>query len=158
MFCAFTLLTACASAPPIDMAGADAALTPKQALANIDAARGRRVAWGGVIVNTRNLKETTEIEVLGYPLDKSGRPEIGDAAQARFLLEQAGYLEAADYGAGRLVSAVGTVTGTRQGLVGEAPYTYVVLQVDQLHLWPANEAGRTDSNVHFGIGIGVIIH
>jgi outer membrane lipoprotein len=155
-FCLSLLLTACASTPPLDMAGSDLTLTPGQAIANIDAARGQRVAWGGTIVSTRNLKETTEIEILGYPLNKSGRPEVGNAAQQRFVLVQPGYLESTDYRVGRLVSAVGTVTGMRDGRVGEAPYKYAVLRVDQLHLWPIDEAGQTNPNVRFGIGVGII--
>ena len=154
----YLLLSACATTPPIDMAGTDGTLTPSQAAANIDAARGRRVAWGGVIINTTNRQNITEIEVLGYPLDASARPDDTAAAQQRFLIERPGYLESADYRAGRLVSAVGEVTGTRAGKVGEAPYTYSVLKADQLYLWPSEEQRQSGSNVRFGIGIGIIVH
>lgn len=154
----FLLLSGCVTTPPIDTAGTDGTLTPSQAVTNIDAARGRRVAWGGVVINTTNRKETTEIEVLGYPLDNGGRPDSTTAAQQRFLLVRSGYLESADYRAGRLVSAVGTITETRTEKVGEAPYTYPVLRTDQLYLWPSEEQRQSDSNVRFGIGIGIILH
>lgn len=156
VLCITLLLAACATTPPIDLKGADIALTPGEAVANIDSARGRRVAWGGTIVQTRNFKDTTEIEVLGYPLDNSARPETDANARHRFLVVRAGYLESADYRSGRLVTAVGTVTGTRKGLVGEAAYVYPVLQAEELHLWPIDERRRTNPNVHFGIGVGVI--
>lgn len=151
-------LTACATTPPINLSGADSTLTPDAAVANIDSARGRRVAWGGTIVATHNLQNATEIEVLGYPLQKSAEPDLEANAQHRFLVVRKGYLESADYRAGRLVTAVGDVSGTRQGKVGEAPYAYPVLQADELYLWPIAEAGRGRSNVQFGIGIGVIVH
>lgn len=151
------LLVACATTPPIDTAGVDSTLTPDKALSNIDTARGQRVAWGGVVVNTKNLKDSTEIEVLGYPLAKDGRPNLRAAPQHRFLLVRQGYLESADYRNGRLVSAVGTVASTRKGMVGEAPYVYPVLQADEVYLWPLEEGrGSNNSNVHFGIGVGVI--
>lgn len=150
------LLAACASAPPLDISAVDPNLTPDRAVANIEAARGQRVAWGGVIINTRNLKDTTEIEVLGFPLDRSARPDTGANPQRRFLLVREGYLEPADYRNGRLISAVGTITGIREGKVGEAPYVYPVLQAEQLYLWPIDDRRRTDPRVHFGVGIGVI--
>lgn len=140
------------------MEGADTALTPEQAITNRDTSRGHRVAWGGTIITTRNLKETTEIEVLGYPLDSSGRPDLDKRPQHRFLVVRSGYLESADYRAGRLVSAVGVLTGFRNGSVGAAAYVYPLLQADELYLWPVGETGRRDSNVHFGIGLGVVIH
>jgi outer membrane lipoprotein len=138
------------------MTGVDAALTPTQAATRIDTAQGRRVAWGGSIINTTNRQNTTEIELLGYPLDSGGRPDSGATAQQRFVLVRPGYLESADYRAGRLISAVGTVVGTRAGKVGEAPYTYPVLQAEQLHLWPIEEPRESGSNVRFGIGVGII--
>lgn len=155
-FCLAIFLAACASTPPIEMAGVDPTLTPDRALSNVDAARGQRVGWGGAIVNTKNLKDATEIEVLGYPLAKDGRPDLRASPQHRFLLVRQGYLEAADYRNGRLVSAVGTVAGTRNGMVGEAPYVYPVLQADEIYLWPVEQERRDGSNVNFGIGVGVI--
>ena len=152
------LLAACATTPPINVAGTDAALTPTKAVTDIETARGRRVAWGGSIINTTNRPDTTEIELLGYPLDSGGRPDSAAAAQQRFLIVRSGYLESADYRAGRLISAAGTVAGTRAGKVGEAPYVYPVLLADQLYLWPIEEPRQPGSNVRFGIGIGIILH
>lgn len=158
LFCLCALLTACASTPPLKMEGADLTLRPGQAVASPETTRGRRVAWGGIVVATHNLKKTTEIEVLSYPLNGSGRPDTSARPEHRFLMVRSGYLEPTDYRAGRLLTAVGVLAGTRRGLVGEAAYVYPVLEADELYLWPVDEAGRRDSNVHFGIGIGVIIH
>jgi outer membrane lipoprotein len=146
------LLSGCAT-PSIPLQGTDKSLTPDSAVAAIDTARGQRAAWGGTIVNTRNLKDTTEIEVLGFPLGSDARPDPNATAQHRFLLLRAGYLEPADYRSGRLVSVVGAVEGTRDGTVGEAPYVYPVLQAEQVYLWPLDEGTRSGSNIHFGIGI-----
>ena len=157
LFIALVLFVAgCATAPPIDMANTDPSMTPDRAVADPDMARGQRVAWGGTVVNTRNLKEVTEIEVLGYSLAKNGRPEITGNPQRRFLLVHPGYLEPADYRSGRVVSVTGVVGSNRQGTVGEAPYVYPVLQAEQIYVWPINEEVRRNPNVNFGIGVGVI--
>ena len=150
------LASACATTPTFET-GDTAPITPNEAVADMDTARGSRVAWGGRIIDTRNLKDVTEIEVLGYPLDDSGRPDPGAAAQHRFLLVHPGYLESADYRPGRLVSAAGTITGTQEGMVGEAQYLYPTLAAERLYLWPTTEPRRPGSNVRFGVGVGVII-
>lgn len=146
------LIAACATTPPIDVASADPTLTPDRALVDIASARGRRVAWGGTVVGLRNLKDTTEVEVLGYPLESDARPDTAAAPQRRFLFVREGYLEEADYRSGRLVSAAGTVSEIREGKVGEAKYVYPVLQAEQVYLWPTYEEPR-GPNVQFGIGV-----
>jgi outer membrane lipoprotein len=148
-------LSACASAP-FDLTGVDTTLTPDDAMNNPPTLQGRRVMWGGMIVNTRNLQNTTEIEVLGYPLSSTGVVQNDRPAQRRFLLVKDGYLESADYSRGRYVTAVGTINGTRPGKVDEAPYVYPVLNAERLHLWPPEQARKTEPNVGFHFGIGVI--
>lgn len=150
----FALLGACASAPTLDLDGVNRDLTPARAAANIDAARGQRALWGGVIVASRNLKDATQIEVLGYPLNSSAEPKRNNPPQHRFLVMHPGYLETADYTEGRLISAVGTVTGTQDGKVGDARYVYPVLNASQLHLWPRDTQTRSsEPQIHFGVGV-----
>jgi outer membrane lipoprotein len=149
-------LSACATAP-FDLAGADMELTPSDVLKDSDNLRGRRVVWGGKIVNTRNLNNATEIEVLGYPLTSAARVDFEEPALRRFLLVENGYLESTDYRRGRYVSAVGTLDGLRNGKVDEAPYVYPVLRAERLHLWPVDELAQRP-RFGFNFGIGVIIH
>ena len=149
------LLAACASGPKFDDRGASKDLTPQQAAAAIDAARGKRVIWGGVVLATNNLKDSTQIEVLGYPLDRSYRPDDTAAPTARFLVVKPGYVETADYVAGRLISISGEVEGTRVGQIGEVSYTYPIVRPDNIYLWP-RQGREPDSRVHFGLGIGII--
>lgn len=94
--------------------------------------------------------------MLAYPLTRTGKPDRNRDPIRRFLLIHPGYLEPVDYAPGRMVSAVGEVTGTREGSVGETPYTYPVLAAARLHLWPPEATRRADPSVQFGVGIGVI--
>ena len=150
-------LSGCASSPKFDTTGVDKTLQPNTAASSPASSIGRRVQWGGVIVATRNLREQTQLEVLGYPLDRAGEPDTSGSPQGRFLLLQQGYLEPVDYAAGRRLTAVGTIARVEQGRVGEADYQYPVVNATQVHLWPRETPyQRRDSNVHFGIG--VILH
>lgn len=148
-----SLVGACAK-PKLDDTGINKSLTPASAVADIAAARGQTVRWGGVIISSTNLKDDTQLEVLAYPLDDDGRPR-GDAAPlGRFLAIRRGYLETLDYAPGRAVTLTGQVQETRENKVGDASYKYPVLAVDQARLW-SDERRRGDSRFHFGIGVGI---
>lgn len=110
--------------------------------------------WGGVIVDTQNLPERTELQVIAYPLGRSGRPNLDEAPMGRFIAVTPGYLETAEYHKGRQVTLSGKVSGIRQGSVGEAEYLFPIIETAEIQLWPleAGKAGRT--SIHFGIGTG----
>ena len=93
------------------------------------------------------------MEVLAYPLDANERPQTGSDAQGRFILEQAGFLDPASYAEGRLVTVVGTLSGTRAGRVGESGYDFPVVSARQVHLWPT-DGGTGGRGINFGIGVG----
>lgn len=153
MGAALLALSACAKDKPADD-GIDRALTPTRAAADIGTSRGQRVRWGGVIINATNLKDSTQLEVLAYPLDRDGRPRREENPLGRFLAFKDGYLETVDYAPGRLITLTGPVQDTRIRKLGEADYTYPILLADDLRLWN-NKAPREEPRFHFGIGVGV---
>jgi outer membrane lipoprotein len=152
---ALALLAGCATGPRYDTAGVATDLVPAEVSANPALHRGTQVIWGGLIVVTRNLADYTELEVLGYPLDRSQRPDAGRSPQGRFLVRTRGYLEEVDYAQGRRVTVTGTLGEHVDGLVGEAPYTYPLLQARDIHLWPV-DTRRDPGSPRFHIGVGVI--
>jgi len=147
------LLNACTTAPPLNTTGVDPSLTPQGVTANPRTALGKTVQWGGTILGTSNLQDRTQIEVLAYPLDSSGKPQSDSTPLGRFILEKSGYLEPATYKQGRLISVVGTVTGTRAGKIGEASYEHPLVEARDVYLWPETQ-DRGGSSVHFGFGVG----
>lgn len=150
------LLFGCTTAPKLDTAGVDQTVTPGSPIKEILAAQGRRVQWGGSIISSINLRDTTQIEVLGYPLEQSGRPATNQAELGRFLVLYDGYLETVDYAPGRLLTVVGTLVEIREGTVGKADYRYPLIAAEQLHLWPQEEAhDYRGPQFHFGIGVGI---
>ena len=150
---AFLVLTGCAT--PYDIGTADRQITPEETARNIAAVKNRMVAWGGVIATAKNLKDKTELEVVGYPLDANNRPDNDAKPIGRFFVTQSDYLETTDYAPGRLITVVGTVTETRTGTVGEAKYVYPVVTVNKLHLWSRYNGGRSEPSFHFGLGVGI---
>lgn len=158
---AFSLtLGACASAPFKESAleGAERSVTPAQVLSNPQGQQGKRVVWGGQVISSQNLAGMTELTILAYPLDtRTTLPETDKASLGRFIIQQNGYLETADYAPGRQVSVVGNISGVRQANIGEASYRYPVVQAQQLHLWPkeSENSNYRGSPFNFGVGIGI---
>lgn len=107
--------------------------------------------WGGVIVNSANIENGTQIEVLAYPLGSSQRPDPDRAPDGRFLIIDKRYLETLDYAPGRLLTVAGSFTGTRDGQIGATSYVYPVVQPEQLQLWP-KDSTRSEPQFHIGIG------
>jgi outer membrane lipoprotein len=144
------LLSGCGGSPPRSESGP----TPAEVVASGETRA--QVHWGGRIVAVTNLKDRTLIEVLGLPLDRSGRPRPQDAPQGRFLIEQAGFLDPHEYAADRLLAVEGRLDGFARGAVGEASYRYPVVLGEKLMLWPARgaEAQRgTAPRINFGVGV-----
>ncbi|MDH5570951.1 MAG: Slp family lipoprotein [Gammaproteobacteria bacterium] len=146
------ILLACSSAPKFDTSQVDRALTPKSVVADIKTAQGKTALWGGLILETKNLKQASQIEVLAYPLDSDGWPQSEREPLGRFIIHHSGFLEPATYAQGRTVTVLGVVSQTRSGKVGETDYTYPVINSTQLHLW-AKDSRQNRSRFHFGIGI-----
>ena len=149
-------LLASGCATPYDIGHADPRVTPVEAAQDVAGMLNHTVAWGGLIAAAKNLKDKSELEVVGYPLDSEHRPNHDAKPTGRFLVIQSGYLETADYAPGRLITVVGTVTETRGGTVGEAKYIYPVVVATKLQLWPKPSVERRDPGFHFGIGVGII--
>lgn len=145
------LISAC-TRPVFDPAGADLALTPEQAAGALSA-QGRRVIWGGEIVESRNLADSTELVVLALPLERSQRPDRDGKPLGRFIARYPGYLETVTFEPGRLVTVPGVIRGVEERPVGEAQYRYPVLEAEAVHLWPVRSGG--DVGVRFGVGIGI---
>ena len=154
-----TTVTGCASGP-IQIDGEPSELTVAQVRSQLgddkemSLPESGAVLWGGVVIKTENMSDATQIEVMGYPLDRRQRPMTSREAEGRFLVRHEGYLEPVDYAAGRLVTVLGTLSGVITGAVGEAEYRYPLLQSDEMHLW--NQVGPVrNPGITFGVGISL---
>lgn len=144
---------ACATTS-LDTKGVDRSITPARAKAS-DEHKGSKVLWGGMIIKTNVLKDSSQIEVLAYPVNENGVPKRSASAQGRFIIRKPGFLEPADYAQGKWLAVVGTVTDTAKGKVGEAEYIYPVINAEQLELIPDYSEGDQDPQFRFGVGIGI---
>ena len=112
----------------------DENLTFDRLLENPQEFIGRLVMFGGAIVETRALPEGTEIEVVQKKINFTGYPEAGDESGGRFIFFKKGFLEPEIYSKGRGITGVGKLKGTQMGKVGERPYEFPVIEVEEIKL------------------------
>ncbi|GAA0902978.1 Slp family lipoprotein [Rothia nasimurium] len=149
-------LAGCAPAPIYKPTANTVAVPPAQVAREPERYGTSDVIWGGRIVQVRNFNDHSEIEVLAYPLDSSQRPKANDSGNGRFIASMPGYVESLDFPAGGMVTVAGRLNGTRSANVGQAPYTFPLVSVNQSHVWTAKEMSGGHPNVSFGVGVGVI--
>lgn len=144
-------LAGCASTPAFDTTDIDRSLTPASVIHDLELSLDKVALWGGTILDTKNLKDSTQIEMLSYPLDSSFKPRLEEKPMGRFIIRHQGYLEPRVYSQGKLLTVAGKVGQKMSGKVGESDYIYPLIQARQLRLWTSRGQGRT--NVQFGFGI-----
>ena len=145
-------ISACSTTPKLELNDVDKTLTPLTVLAEFPTYKSSKVIWGGIIVNSQNLKKGSLLEVLVYPLASNYEPDTQKMPLGRILAEHAEYLETVNYATGRIITVVGPITELRKGVIGEAEYEYPVIKAKQLHLWPTGDQ-KSDTKFHFGIGV-----
>lgn len=114
----------------------DKNLTFREVSKSPDAHKGAVVVWAGVIIEAKNTREGTLLEILQRQADLFGAPEETDRTDGRFLALYPSYLDAAVYSKGREVTVGGEVHGKRVMPLGEIQYTYPLVLAKEIHLWP----------------------
>jgi outer membrane lipoprotein len=154
---AFVVCALAGCATPVFKDAPHAVATPAEIAVAPERYHDADVVWGGKILDVRNLAESTEVEVVAYPLDADQRPEQEETTAGRFIVALPGYVEPLDYPPGRFVTLRGRIEGTRAKRVDEHDVVLPIVADATVHLWPVNfpyEASR----VHFSVGVGVGIH
>ncbi len=130
-------LGGCASNIPGGVAEAPAkAVSAAQVQKQPEAFIGQPVRWGGEILEVSNAEQHTDVLVLGRELEKKGEPVIDGQVDARFIARFPGFVEPGVLPRDKRLTVRGKVTGVEVRKVGEFPYPYPVVEVEESHLWP----------------------
>jgi outer membrane lipoprotein len=105
------------------------------------------VRWGGKIVDVHTEKLFTCFEIVGAPLDSSGRPREVDDSNGRFLACRDGFYEPEVFKSGRELTISGKIDGYETRKVGDYDYRYPRVAADVVYLWP--ERRDYDDHDHY---------
>jgi outer membrane lipoprotein len=148
-------LASCAT-PAFKDVDAAIAIVPSDVQQSAERYNGAEVVWGGRIIAVENREQTTDVEIVAYPLDRDQQPMPDAATVGRFILMLPGFVEPYDYPVGRHLSVHGIVAGTRAGHVDAHDYLYPLLRAREVTVWPWGF--MFDKKPRVSIGVGVRIH
>jgi outer membrane lipoprotein len=149
------LIAGCAA--PVFKDAAPTATTPADIADAPERYHDAQVIWGGKILDVRNLADSTEVDVVAYPMDSAQRPDQNAPTQGRFVVALRGYVEPLDFPPGRFVTLRGRIEGTRVRSIEEHDLVLPLVVDTTVHLWPVNFP-YDQPHVSFGLGVGVGIH
>jgi len=96
---------------------------------------GKKILWGGLILDAQAGTEESELVLYSYKLDRWGEPVAIDDDGGRYLLKTTRFLDPAIYDEGLFVTLAGTLEGVEPRSVGEVPYVFPVVRAEKIHLW-----------------------
>lgn len=96
---------------------------------------GKKVVFGGVLIETQNRRDETILRVVQTDLDIEKKPIRLDQSAGRFLVRVTAFLDPAIYERGREVTVLGEVIGKEVSSLGEIEYTYPVILATKIRLW-----------------------
>jgi outer membrane lipoprotein len=129
-------LGGCASKLPPGIAQApQKAVAARQVQQSPEVYQAARVRWGGEVLEVVNTEETTDVLILGRPLEKDGEPADDVSIDARFIARFPGFQEPSAFPEGQRMTVSGKLLGVEQRLVGEYSYPYPVVEVEEFHRW-----------------------
>ena len=132
-----SFLTSCAHVISEELrAQVDEQITFRELSQNPTSYRGKIVLLGGEIIGVKNTKNGTLIEILQKPTNSEGRPKDVDFSEGRFLAHYDGYMDSAIYAKGRELTVAGMVKGEKVLPMDEIEYSYPVIAIKEVHLWP----------------------
>lgn len=130
-------------------------VTPEAVLSDPEHYKGETIVISGVVIEVENTKEETLLKVLQRPAGSRGKPKDVDTSGGRFLAIVDHYLDPVLYSKDRAITVGGEVQGTRILPLGEIQYTYPVIHVKEIYLWPVEKQYYSPSpSFHIGFGLG----
>lgn len=143
-----------AFAPAIDISYSEVA-------SNVDQNIGSHVRWGGQVINSSRLNESTvRLTVFAYPLSNEGRPDKSQATASqggRFVVDLVdSFVNDLDF-TGRLLTFYGDVTSGLLVSNGNRQKTIPVIKAEELVDWNMvdqnhDHADRPQKNAYFFLG------
>ncbi|MCH9638769.1 MAG: Slp family lipoprotein [Betaproteobacteria bacterium] len=142
----FIFLGACTSLPPAIEKAQVEDISYHQISADLDRYKNTQVRWGGVVIGVENEENNSLMQVLFYPLDHYGRPQIDKPSAGHFVIKSTQFLDAEVYVMDREIVAVGTIDNEIGRTLDTQSTEVPQMSSTAIHLWPINYRGEYYGN------------
>src|ERR1700739_2323603 len=126
-------------------------ITLSQVKANPEGTRGKIVIWGGQIINVVNETHGSSIYIIALPLNKHGKPIPHKVSPGRFIATTTEFVDPEMFPQHGLITVAGGLNGVWTERLGNIPYPYPVVEIQETHVWPPEQA---DYYPDYGYGYG----
>lgn len=92
--------------------------------------------WGGTIISVENKQNFSHAQILFYPLNSYGRPQIDKKTQGRFAIKSDKLLDPAIFKKEMEITVNGKLTGEIEQKIDEKTVKIPLLSLDHIHIWP----------------------
>jgi len=136
LFIICLLLNACSSLPKVIKEPPANDISYTQAAQDINKYKNAPVRWGGIIVDVENEQSFTLVQVLTYPLDSDGEPEMDKPHGGRFVFKTPEFLDPAVYTKNSEITVTGTLTGDIERAIGNKVIRMPLVSATTIYQWP----------------------
>ena len=136
------LLSACSNLPPAIENPPLYDISYSEATRNFAHYKDAPVRWGGVVIDVENEQNFSLVQLLYYPLNYYGRPQLDKPNEGRFLIKSPEFLDPAVYKKDTEITVAGMLKGDIERAVGNKSLRLPMISAKVIHLWPANVPGN----------------
>ena len=122
-------------------------LSLSQVKANPEGTRGAVVIWGGRIINVVNETNGSSIYICSLPLGSNGKPLPHEQSPGRFIATSTNFIDPEMFPQHGLITVAGPLDGVWTEQLGNVPYPYPVVDIQETHIWPPQ---RDDYYPYYG--------
>jgi outer membrane lipoprotein len=106
-------------------------------ISDMERYKGDTVIVGGYVVSVENKSDHTRILALHSPLGVGQMPKSKDLSQGRLVLHVKAFIDPEVYTKDRKITVGGKILNS-SATTKQAPYPFLQIEVDDIHLWPQN--------------------
>ena len=140
------LLTGCSGLPSTMRDSSYLNINLATVKANIATYQNKPLRWGGTIINVVNEKDSSQIQVLYYPLSRYGSPRTDRTTEGRFAITSSKFLDPAIFKEGLEITVTGVLSGEIKQQIGKKLLTLPLLTVEKIHIW--SDYNRVDDRYY----------
>jgi outer membrane lipoprotein len=148
----FLLLSGCSNLPPAIENSPLYDVSYREATRDIVHYKEAPVRWGGVVIDVENEQNYSLVQVLYYPLNSYGRPQLDKTNEGRFLIKSPEFLDPAVYTKNAEITVAGTLKGDIDRAVGNKSLRLPMISAKVIYLWPAYVPGNYYGYGGYGYG------
>lgn len=128
-------LSACSSLPVAIKTPPEQDVQLKQVASHVTEYIGKRVRWGGQVVDVDNNDTHSTLHIVQFPLNSFGRPIVTKSSQGRFLGQSSQFFDPTVYKKGTLITVAGSIDSEAVRKVDEKSLTLPVITITESHIW-----------------------